>query len=317
VREYLAEDIDDLRRQLPLEFVLAEVGRAPDRRGRYFCLSHPDELTGRASADIWEGDDGERLGCWSCGAIRDVFEVIEESTGCTGTEAIAKARELARLAPAKTEREERVTVSSVRLELEYERSTTNIRWPRDVNPIREFGLARKEAGQRLPPVKYLMKEWGWRGDYRGRVVIPHRAYGGEMTGIRWRVPKSWRKDGRTGSQFKQLYGGWRLDDEKEVWLCEGETDCVWAAWHLERAGVGTAVALGTAAQKIRPDELQLMRGRVVVLVLDADTAGSKALERWRRELGGVAGRLIELKLDDGNDLCATAETPLELRELYA
>jgi DNA primase len=138
-----------------------------------------------------------------------------------------------------------------------------------------------------------------------------------LTGLKWRIPPRWDKDSRPGSLFRQLYGSWRLRaDPGEVWVCEGETDTVWCALSLEPLGVGV-LGVVTAAYRPRPEEVELLRGRVVILVFDADDAGGRARERWDLALSDVADEVRTVLLPPGKDLCQMSITPAQLRERLA
>jgi hypothetical protein len=177
---------------------------------------------------------------------------------------------------------------------------------------------------------YARSRWQWQGGYLtgavGRVLMPYRDHGGVVTGDRWRCPPSrcwrcrkrhpgargWTKDARDDSKFPIVYGIWRIADEREVWLCEGETDAVWCGWALEPLGVGV-LGLPGAGHHPRPEELELLRGRTVVLAVDADSAGEDARAKWSAALAGVARKVVDLHLAPGCDLAGAGATPVELR----
>lgn len=305
----------ELNARLPLEVILAELGMVADARGRYWCPYHPDERPGgRPSADIWEADDGEELlGCWSCGARVTGFELIAHVRGVSSREAVALARVLAEGAPARAEKPAPRELDPAKLERELRVSTTGVRYPRDVDPLERFA----ESHGPLPPVEYL-RSWGWAGDFRGQVVMPWRDEAGTLTGLRFRVPPSWVKSARPGSRFRQLYGVHRTGQlfggfRREMWLCEGETDAVHAAWHLEPVGVAV-VAVGGVTQRPCEADLELLAGRRVVIAFDPDHPGTVGRARWASALAGRA-EVVHLHLDDGKDLRRSAESPLELRDM--
>lgn len=313
---------------VPVAPVLFALDRAPDARGRYWCPFHNDERPGgKPSAEV--RDDLTVLSCWSCGATATAPMLVAKITGCSLQEGLKLARgwggELEIVA-----KKPREGPSAERLESELMRQTTHIRYPRDVDPVE---VLCKSKGWSDEITRYARESWNWIGDYRGRVVFPHRAADGSLTGLKWRLPPDWEKDGRPGSQFRQLYGMWRvypqdgsrgslggldgdLADRKnlEVWVTEGESDTVWAAYHLEPLGV-QVFGLSGAGQRPREDELEIFRDKLVVLVFDDDDAGNRARRRWADALRAVSKRTVNLRLDDGQDLCSTADSPVELRKL--
>jgi len=301
-RTYLAD--------IPMVPVLFALDRFPDQRGRYWCPFHEDERPGgKPSAEV--RDDPCVLSCWSCGMEARAPEIVAAITGCSITDGLAYALEVAgEITP--TAKKRREGPSADRLEAELVRQTVGIRYPRDVDPVESF-CASKNWGEDV--TRYARAEWGWAGDYRGRVVIPHRDYAGDLTGLKWRLPPHWDKDARPRSAFRQLYGAWRSFEAEETWICEGESDTVLAANFLEPVGV---CVLGLPGGQFRPRtaEIEQFRDRMVVLVFDADDVGEQARSRWAESLRGVTKRTVNLQLDDGLDLCKTAETPTELRRLY-
>lgn len=279
-------------------------------RGRYFCPFHPDDVTGNPSSDVWETDGGDRFGCWSCGESMDALDLLQRLMGYDVEDAVKAAEALidGSTLPAPTERATR-DVSAETLEDEHRRHTTDIRYPGDVNPVDAFVASRTESN--VAPADYLRDVWGWAGDYNGRVAIPHRDYAGNMAGIRYRLPPMWDKGGRPLSKFRSLYGGWRLADQREVWVTEGESDTTWAAYNLEPHGVGV-VGLAGAVMPIRPDEVELLRGRDIVLAFDNDDAGRRALTRWRAALAGAC-TISVLTVTPGKDVSSMPESLVDLQ----
>jgi hypothetical protein len=295
---------------VPVVPVLLMLDRYPDARGRYWCPFHDDEHPGgKPSAEV--GSDPCLFECWSCGAIATAAELVSVIIDCTLEEGLRRAVEIAGTNDGGLERKRRSRAAEpVRLEAELARQTQGVRYPHGVDPVARFVADR---GWSADIASYVQTQWGWAGDYRGRLVMPCRDADGVLHGIRWRLPPSWEKSSRPRSRFASLYGSWRLDGQREVWICEGETDTVWAAWHLEPFNVGV---LGMPGGRYIPRDrdVQLLSGRVVVIVTDNDVVGEEARERWHRSLGDC--EVIDLVLT-GTDLCETSESPEELRALYA
>lgn len=294
---------------VPVAPVLLMFDRYPDRRGRYWCLWHDDERPGgKPSAEI--RSDPCLLECWSCGKDATAAEIVAELTGVSLTEGLRRAVEIAGSIAPKPKKAPR-EVEPARLEAELERQTVGIRYPRDVDPVDAFAADRRWNGD---VVRYVAEQWDWAGDYRGRVVLPYRDAHGVLRGLRWRMPPHWDKSSRPKSSFAFLYGAWRLNGAGEVWLCEGETDTVWAGYHLEPEGVGV-VGLPGGRYSPHPGDLELLAGKKVVIVFDTDTVGELAREKWTAALGPIA-ELVQIRLEGVKDLCDSFANPSEIRALY-
>lgn len=329
---------------IPLVPVLFALGREADSRGRYWCPFHYDERPGgKPSAEI--SDDPTLFHCWSCDRDATAPEVAAEFLGVSVREAtrwcLERVSPLENVAPRR-----KPEVSSARLESEYRRHTEGIRYPRDVDPVDSFLWTRPEvptAGERPPGQpsyhEYVTREWGWRGDYHGRVVMPHRDAAGTMTGLKWRIPPDWRKLHRPGSTFPALYGSWRVGGPdhprdtsashsvayapevtresravNETWVCEGETDTAYAGFWLEPLGVRVLGLVG-ARQRPTDDMLNLLAGERVVLCVDdvSKSPGSEALATWAEVLVGAGIEYRALDLGSDYDLSKYPKTPIELR----
>jgi hypothetical protein len=301
---------------VPVVPVLFALGRVADQRGRYWCPFHLDDRPGgKPSAEVH--DDPTVLSCWSCGRDSRAPELVAEITGCSLEKGLDYALSVAdEIEPSAKKRVD--AVSAERLEAEYRRLTEQIRYPRDVDPVEAFAETR---GWEDDLTSFARVSWGWRGDYRGRVLMPHRDENEDLTGIKWRVPPTWAKDGRKGSRFAQLYGTWRLGratargalSDRIAWITEGETDTVWAAWHLEPVGV-EVLGAPTALYRPREPEIERLAGRRVVLAFDGDPAGLRGRQRWQTALLDVAEEIVTLDIPEGLDLESAPATPIEIWE---
>lgn len=240
----------------------------------------------------------------------DALDLLQRLMGYDVEDALKAAEALidGSTLPPPTERAN-AEVSSERLEDEHRRHTTDIRFPGGADPVDMFVASRTQSN--VAPADYLRDVWGWAGDYNGRVAIPHRDYAGNMAGIRYRLPPMWDKGGRPLSKFRSLYGGWRLADQREVWVAEGESDTTWAAYNLEPRGIGV-VGLAGALMPIRPDEVELLAGRDIVLAFDPGYAGDQARTRWKAALHGRA-TLSVLIPSAGTDLSSMPESLVDLQ----
>lgn len=315
--------------EVPVVPVLFALGQEADKRGRYYCPFHDDRRPGgKPSAEV--RDDPCVLSCWSCETDATAAMLAAKIRGTDLRAGLEFALSVAGQIEAKPRRRA-PGPSPARLEAEYARLTTDVRWPGDVDPVAEFVESRGWGGAVW---RYVTEEWGWRGDYRGRVLMPHRSYDGEMTGIKYRLPPDWQKESRPRSSYPQLYGAWRLarvttrdrgvrpgDDEssassnviEEVWVLEGETDTAWAGFWLDELGVGT-LGMPGAGYRLRPGEVEMLRGRRVVLAVDGDAKGAEARDRVGALLDDVADEIEVVKIPAGEDLCTLPVTPREIWE---
>lgn len=152
--------------------------------------------------------------------------------------------------------------------------------------------------------QWLREEWGVGVTDDFEILAPHYNSAGVAVSYKTRFPGGGGWYARKGRSLSALYGEWRLRDEQHVWLCEGESD-TWLASALLR---GRGVALGLprgAGSNIEGEWLDLLRGRSVTIVFDADAAGRRAAKKWYTSLEGVA-REVHISFPD-SDLCDTSD----------
>lgn len=112
------------------------------------------------------------------------------------------------------------------------------------------------------------------------------------------VKVRWREDGERVIRWAfgepWLWRGGFLWCRSTIYLCEGETDCISLIdAGVEDDGTTLAVALPSASTFIE-GWAELLRGKDVVLVFDADKAGQDATERVSRFLLGPTKSLKQL-----------------------
>ncbi len=150
---------------------------------------------------------------------------------------------------------------------------------------------------------------GYVDVFRGRVIIPIRSPEGRTIAFGARLlvgddgPKYLNsKETRLYSKSDTLYGVDQAREairkRKSVVICEGYFDCI----GLQQAGVRHAVALCSTA--LTPGHLALLaklEAKELVLLLDGDAAGKKAVERLAGALlaSGMSARVCTLP--DGDD----------------
>lgn len=91
---------------------------------------------------------------------------------------------------------------------------------------------------------------------------------------------------------------------------------------LSAIDAGLTAVCGTNGEGsvARPEDLELLGGRDIAIVLDADRAGRKAAEKWRAQLAPIAGAVHVVALPEGtdvNDWFTSGRTKEELLELVA
>ena len=273
------------------------------------------------SFNIWkiEGGVPQRFGCFGCGTNGDAIDLVQLVRG-VGFGAACDIID-SELIPAfkasgwePKQYEERRPIRED-LETVYNRLT----------PMSEFGHKALERFCRAKAEdsgrhdfalgsfqEYAATEWGWAGAGPAEsgfgvpvVAFPHRDGEGGITGVKFRDPR--RSGGRwtqSGSKFTHLYGSWRTHGAPNLLICEGESDCVWAAFELRNNPSWDVLGLPAGAnQKILDEQLAAAAGRAAVCVaFDGDAPGLGAARRWYDALreAGVSGRIA--RLPEGDDI---------------
>jgi DNA primase len=158
-------------------------------------------------------------------------------------------------------------------------------WTDLADRLREQGLL--SFGEKAGLVSPRTKGDGFYDTFRGRVMIPIRSPEGRTIAFGGRLlegddgPKYLNsKESRLYNKSEVLYATDQARDEirkkKSAVLCEGYFDAI----GLHQAGVKNAVALCSTA--LTPGHMTLLsrlEGKELVLLLDGDEAGRKAVER--------------------------------------
>lgn len=180
-------------------------------------------------------------------------------------------------------------------------------WTELADQLRERGLL--AFGEKAGLVAPRQRGDGYYDMFRGRVIIPIRSPEGRTIAFGGRLlegedgPKYLNsRENRLYNKSEILYATDQARDEirkkKSAVLCEGYFDAI----GMHQAGVKHAVALCSTA--LTPGHLALLQrleARELVLLLDGDEAGRKAVERLSGALlgGGVNCRVAVLP--DGED----------------
>ena len=145
--------------------------------------------------------------------------------------------------------------------------------------------------------------------FRGRLIIPIRSPEGRTIAFGGRLlegddgPKYLNsRESKLYNKSDTLYGLDQARDEirkkKSVVLCEGYFDCI----GLHQAGVKQAVALCSTA--LTPGHMAVLaraEAKELVLLLDGDDAGRKAIERLAGPILAAGGSARVAALPDGED----------------
>ena len=318
------ESKDDLRRRLPLRGVARAYGIAFSADGYALCPWHGDT---NPSLSLYPADDGtERWICYPCRSLGlepsggDVFDLIARSEGTTFSDALSRARLLARDAPdpgpAPPARERGVLDASVWEPLLRAASAYAVSAPERLH------LLQSVAGFGTGWAEHL-RRWGWGLSEDGWALVPYRAPDGTLVGIklRRRLPDGSKQMLSVPySRYPHMYGAEQTPYVfADAVVVEGETDAVYADLVLSghRAQVYALPGAGTVLSDAM---LAPLLGRDtdarVLLCMDGDAEGRAAQTRM---YGALLERapVLDVRhvwLPDGQDLRSSG---LDADGLYA
>ncbi len=201
-------------------------------------------------------------------------------------------------------------------------------WSELADKLREHGLlAFGEKGGLVAP---RARSDGFYDTFRGRLMVPIRSPEGRTIAFGGRLLESDAPKGEEGpkylnsresklyTQSEVLYGLDQARDEvrrrKSAVLVEGYFDCI----GLHQVGVKNAVAL--CSTTLTPGHLTLLQrheAKELVLLLDGDEAGRKAVERLAGAIlaAGASARVALLPEGEDPDTFARKVGPEKVREL--
>lgn len=257
----------------------------PNAEGKVLCWMHDEDTP---SVHIYE----DHWWAYCCGRGGSVIDLVMSYTGASFGRACrflaGAVDELATTPRVVAERRQ----SEVDLTDRFVQETTHL-WEWDTSDVERLIARRWPALTLQTLVDFGVRRTRWA------LWIPHFNAEGKVVGIKTRAITTGEKKAVKGSTFPRLYG---LDGHGPVLLCEGESD-TWTAHKLLPDG-WSALGLPSGAGTWRPEYTEQLKGREVVLGLDADEAGRKAAASIRQRLEGHADVIGELALGGGaKDIC--------------
>lgn len=300
---------------LPMEWLLHLYGLHAQLDGSRLVLPCPFHDDSRPSFTIRVAEDGTEIaGCWSCPDKQsgDLFDLIRWLTG-----APSYAHAVALLAPLQQRYAEDTawhaqprrilqaapkTDPEVFAQLARQAYDTAVAGSPLLRQLIDWKRSTDQGWQYLTP-EFLMTEWCVgvvpdRTDTRvltnpdggayssqtrvipgSQIVVPHYDADGVCRAVKTRYIGG-KLISMRGSDLSHLYGAWRPRRFEKTVLCEGESDA-WVASAVlrDRADV---LALPSGATGPKPQWIEFLRGRDVVLAFDGDEAGRKAAALWTK-----------------------------------
>lgn len=262
------------------------------------CPFHNDQ---GPSFAVWRNpdDEGELCGCWSCDfGVGDVFDFLQRLLNLSFTKAFNLVSEYVRdnvlaSAPAIPERDPNAPRP------DFDALVRDAR----LQPLTALHGFLDGRGLQVP-AEWIAAEFKVGvSEATGELVIPHYGSDGVIHGVKHRDPVG-KPIAYDGSRLDNLYGVWRMHGHKQVVIVEGETDTWAAAYLLQNYQVDVVGLPRGVSSRVLDAWLDVMRGKVVVLMLDADDAGRRGSAKWLGALTGVAERLLVAALPDGEDVCS-------------
>lgn len=295
--EYL--DKHELRAAVSLAGVASVLGILVDDQGFAACPFHADE---HPSFHVFEDPSGvERWACYPCGLRGDVYDLVQRVEGLSFPDAMTRVQRLRGVVPPAPKREPRRAFDRDACAKLVAAGRARAGQPEAGGWLGVFaGLveASDPLDYRLALDAHLRDHWRWGVGADGELVFPHHDATGVLNGAKFRALDG-VKWSFPGSHFFALYGSWRQREHRTVVLCEGETDCAWAAMSRPRADV---LGLPNGAGRWE-DAWTALEADVYWLAFDADEEGFKATVRWQQALEGRDVRVINLQ--PGEDLKAS------------
>lgn len=290
-------EFEIIKSKLPIPYVLDQEGHAPvEDTGRKLVYHSPFREDANPSFDVWQDDEKSwRWGDFAESTGGDVCDLLRrfhtDQFMAKGWEYITKMEGSGWTQPDLQPRKV-FNADSAR-----DRLVSTLAEVKDC--IASYHFQQWEFTDRKPgivdiPVETLYHEWRVAAD-GAALLIPYFDTEGTLTNYKARTPGE--KRNATGGVLS-LYGLWRMTDAPIV-LVEGETD----AWAAQFALGSAWSVLAIPGASTRPERVGApIAGRDVVLAIDADTAGNKAVEAWERWIVENGGQVSLVPLPAGTDV---------------
>lgn len=289
--------IEEVKASIPLEWVVGELWGLWGVGSSKVSCPNPNHGDSTPSFNLWSRDGRgcfDSFGCYGCGLRGDVIDVVQITQGLSFPAALDYIDGV--LLP-------KYQASGYQVQEVHKEDVTPDdiarcynELDRDPQTLLKF-LARM---QMLPAREYVEIEWRWAGHFLlDCVSIPHLDRDGALTGVKYRdYLDRERRWGILGSRFFELYGAWRDQGRRNVVLCEGESDTVWAAHQLAGRDCDVLGLATGAGQHPTVSNLEELEGREVWIMFDGDEAGDRAAKLWKSRL--ARGHIVEVPA--GEDL---------------
>lgn len=293
-------DFEIIKAKLAIPFVMQHEGHAPvSHEGGKLVYHSPFRADANPSFDVWlDEDKGWRWGDFAEGTGGDVIDLLGRfghPDDAVGT-AWALIGKMGTYEEPEVKPKKQFNADSAR-----DRLMSTLEDLRSC--IQNYHFEQWEFTDRKPgivdlPVEYLYHEWEVRSD-GDALLLPYYDAEGTLTNYKARTPAE--KRNAPGGHLS-LYGLWRLtNDDSPVILVEGETDA-WAA-HSALGRQWNVLAIpgaNTRPERVGPP----IAGRDVVLAIDADDAGRKAVEAWASWVVEHGGQVSLVPLPAGTDVAS-------------
>ncbi len=292
-----ANDKDRIVRELSIPAVTAMYGVVFDDSDAALCPFHNERTP---SFNWFVGDDGKhRLHCHGCGWAGDVIDFVQAREGLSFSDALGKCAEWLRAGMQAPER-------AARADVDFRAAVDTARVNADADPLL---IAELLTARHSPiPVGWLLEQFRL-GVSGPEILVPHYEAGADRPHAVKRRTGDGGKMSLSGSRLTHLYGAWRSRGCDDVLICEGESDTWLLAWLMreQRTDVfGLPRGVGSEVDK---SWIELLRGKDVTLLFDADDAGRKGLRRWVKALYNEARTVRIVFLPESKDASAV---PLEV-----
>ena len=283
--------VEALKSRISFSQLLRKDGRRVTRSGGNFSCTCPFHADSTPSFAIYDDRSGY---CFGCGWGGDVFAYIEERDQCdftTAKEVLEEYLASGVLTPRRNAAAEKAPAASepYRLSREEEGHKRVIAGNLCTSPELCEAVA-KSRSWKYETIEKLARE-GSLGWYDQSLAFLYD------TGVKIR-PWPWRRDGiRWFFGKPNLWRGGTIGSAKEVYLAEGETDCI----SLIDSGICTASTTVVAAPSATTFKLEWavrLHGKTVVLCFDNDEAGQKGVERVSKLLAPYTQEIYTLNLEE-------------------